>query len=281
MPVGVGRWRPFFNPAPPPGLAPTREWRPLAAVLAGILAFFAINPFLAIGSADGHVATLVLPLTVGLPLALGAWTALKHRTYQVRDLAIALPGGVLALAAGPWAALSVVLCVLASIWMLRARNLDLFPWWGWLNPKPWASGVVQGVVTGLIVGVLLVVIGSTELVRPSIGLGHVLAGTANAVAAEAGIRLFLLTWSFFVLGGIPQSKAQSRLCTLMMVLPVVGLMTARHIANANWLGVLMEGTIVGLLYALPFARLLKRYGVASALIAHALAEIIHLAALSS
>lgn len=281
MPAGIRPWPPIPAPfAPQPGLAPTREWATAGAVLLGIVLLFLANPFLAVGSPGIQVALLVTTITVVLPLGMASWVAWKYRNYRVQDLYVIIPAGLIALPAGVMAAIGTMVSVTATLWMMRARKLDFIPWWGWLAPKSWGTGVINAVITGVIIGTVLTLMGATDGVQPHIGMGHLLAGMADAMKTEAGLRLFMLALTFFVLGGVPVSRAQDRVATLMMVVPSLGLLTARHIAAANWLGMAIEGVLLLAFFIMPFVRLLKHYGIAPALIGHTVATTIYLAALS-
>lgn len=247
-----------------------RPWWPVAVLLALVTA----PVVLAAATARQAGPVVVTGSVVSGAGAVGGWV--RHRSWSRHDAVI-----VAALAAitalsdrgfGAWTLLGG-LCAVA---LLRARGVRV-PWLSW-GARPWWVGVLAALPVGAALGALNVL--STKGSTSSREVGGPLHGLLGALKAgiseELGIRLCLLAFCVYALGGLPRTRREQLVTYLVLVVPHAALHFVAHPS------LMLSGTIwLSLLFGLPFAFLLKRFGLLPAALAHTLVDAIRVLAIGA
>lgn len=216
----------------------------------------------------------VVGLAVSAGGAFHGWVS--YRAWVRSDVLIVVALAATCAISDPIFGLWTLLGGLCSAALLRSRGISM-PWLTWGAGRQWA-GFGAAVPAGVALGGLnlLMARASSDSARAGGRLDGLLDAVRAGVAEELGIRLCLLALCIYLIGRLPRTRLEQVLTYLVMVVPHAAL----HFVTMPTQ--LLAGTIIlGAVFGLPFAILLKRFGVAPAIAAHTLVDGIRLLALGS
>lgn len=249
---GASGWHVVRPAAGQPRLRAGSAWS-LVAVLAAAMAPIVVGIAL-----QSPLPVFVVALSVATVAgALSWWRGARLGRCEAALLALA---ALVCVPTGPVFALWTALGGAGAVLMLKARGYDV-AWW---VPRRWWVTTLAVAVVGLgLAGINLAMVRASG-VAPEVGgpvlglLGAVRAG----VSEEIGVRSFLLACVVITLGHRPETRAQNVMAYLVLVVP--------HAAFHAWSfdGLLGQTLVLSVVFGVPLALLMTRFGVLAAVAAH-------------
>lgn len=188
----------------------------------------------------------------------------RHRAFRPGDAAAVAAVAAVTALVQPAMGLWTLLGGLCAASLLRARGIGM-PWLSWRRRGRWWIGLLIAFAVGLALSAVNLALSRSPGDPDTIGrrLDGLLDAVKAGLSEELGMRLCLLAFCVYALGRLPRTRVENVLTYLVLVVPHAAI----HFTLRPEL--LVSGTIsLGLLFGLPLAFLLKRFGLVPAITAH-------------
>lgn len=209
-------------------------------------------------------ATFVWFITTNL---IAIYLIIKNKSTTSKDFILGIIFGILCMPSSPIMGISTIIPFIASIGIFKKskNTVHIFD----NNKKSILVSVILILGVGVILGVINVffAIGSIPI-NPGFKIQYVFNALRAGIFEEIFFRLFFFAMCVYITNDSKFSKIQNLLCYLIMILPHT--LIHFNLSTFNLPSVVM----LSVLFGLPFASMLRKLNLISAIGTHSIVDII-------
>lgn len=192
---------------------------------------------------------------------------IKNKSTTSKDFILGIIFGVLCMPSSPIMGISTIIPFVASIGILKKskNTVHIFS----NNKKIILLSVTLTLVIGIILGAINVFFAIDSIpINPDFKIQYVFNALRAGIFEEIFFRLFFFAMCVYITNDSKFSKTQNLLCYLIMIIPHT--LIHFNLSTFNLPSVVM----LSLLFGLPFALMLRKLNLISAIGAHSIVDII-------
>ncbi|MBS6022697.1 MAG: CPBP family intramembrane metalloprotease [Paeniclostridium sordellii] len=208
--------------------------------------------------------TFIWFITINL---IAIYLIVKNKSATSKDFILGIIFGVLCMPSSPIMGISTIIPFVASIGILKKskNTVHIFS----NNKKIILLSVILTLAIGIILGAINVFFAIDSIpINPDFKIQYVFNALRAGIFEEIFFRLFFFAMCVYITNDSKFSKVQNLLCYLIMTLPHT--LIHFNLSTFNLPSVVM----LSLLFGLPFALMLRKLNLISAIGAHSIVDII-------
>lgn len=192
---------------------------------------------------------------------------IKNKSTTSKDFILGIIFGVLCMPSSPIMGISTIIPFVSSIGIFKKskNNVHIFS----NNKKIILLSVTLTLAIGIILGAINVFFAIDSIpINPDFKIQYVFNALRAGIFEEVFFRLFFFAMCIYITNDSKFSKTQNLLCYLIMIIPHT--LIHFNLSTFNLPSVVM----LSLLFGLPFALMLRKLNLISAIGAHSIVDII-------
>ncbi|GAA0104092.1 CPBP family glutamic-type intramembrane protease [Paraclostridium sordellii] len=208
--------------------------------------------------------TFIWFITINL---IAIYLIIKNKSATSKDFILGIIFGVLCMPSSPIIGISTIIPFVASIGIFKKskNTVHIFS----NNKKIILLSVTLTLAIGIILGAINVFFAIDSIpINPDFKIQYVFNALRAGIFEEVFFRLFFFAMCIYITNDSKFSKTQNLLCYLIMIIPHT--LIHFNLSTFNLPSVVM----LSLLFGLPFALMLRKLNLISAIGAHSIVDII-------
>ncbi|WP_425447865.1 CPBP family glutamic-type intramembrane protease [Dethiothermospora halolimnae] len=247
----------------------------LICIFLTFMLLFIVNQLLPnnIRSPQAYTARLLFICFVTISV-ITIYIIIKTKKLKKKDIFVAILFGILSGMKSPFMGVTTIVAYIGSSCILKYIHVNV-PIFKDKTFKGIIKSAIIATICGCLLGMINLLLGmKSSNISVSFSIVHLINALQAGITEEIAYRLFPFAICVYFLKDNPKTKFQSVLCYFIMTVPHV-LMHFPDMIATNGIGsIIMSVVVLTLLFGLPFALLLRKRDLFSAIAAHTLVDVI-------